>query len=61
MKNKDFDTIKTIRRIREKNYEQTKDMTRKELLEWYKKRGKAARDQFLKNSKNSKDEGVGSI
>ncbi|MCG2588139.1 hypothetical protein [Rhodohalobacter sulfatireducens] len=61
MKNKDFDTVETTRRIREKNYEETKDLTRKELLEWYKKRGKAAKDQFLKNSKNSEREGVRSF
>ncbi|MDR9365148.1 MAG: hypothetical protein RI575_07405 [Balneolaceae bacterium] len=61
MKNKDFDTVETTRRIRDKNYEETKDLSRKELLEWYKKRGKAAKDQFLKNSKNSEDEGVRSI
>jgi hypothetical protein len=61
MKNKDFDTVETTRRIRDKNYEETKDLSRKELLEWYKKRGKSAKDQFLKNSKNSEDEGVRSI
>lgn len=61
MKNKDFDTVETIRRIREKNYEETKDLSRKELLEWYKKRGKTAKDQFSKNFKNSKGEGVRSI
>lgn len=37
MKNKEFDTVKTIRSIRDKNYEETKDMSRQELLEWYKK------------------------
>lgn len=54
MKNKEFDAVKLIRSIRDKNYEETKDMTRQELLDWYKKRGKAAKDQFEKNSKDSK-------
>lgn len=59
MKNKKFDTVQTIRSIRDINYEKTKEMTRLELLEWYKKRGKAAKNQFLKNSRNS--EGVESM
>ncbi|MDZ7693694.1 MAG: hypothetical protein U5K69_21675 [Balneolaceae bacterium] len=54
MKNKEFDTVKTIRSIRNKNYEETKDMSRQELLEWYKKRGQVAKDQFKKRSKDSK-------
>ena len=54
MKNKEFDAVQTIRSIRDKNYEETKDMSRQELLEWYKKRGKAARDRFKKNSNDSK-------
>jgi len=53
MKNKKFDTVQTIRSIRDKNYEETKDMTRQELLEWYKKRGEAAKTQFKKDSKDS--------
>jgi hypothetical protein len=61
MKNKDFDTVETTRRIRDKNYEETKDLSRKELLEWYKKRGKSAKDQFLKTSKDSEDNRVRSI
>jgi hypothetical protein len=61
MKNKDFDTVETTRRIRDKNYEETKDLSRKELLEWYKKRGKTAKDQFLKTSKNAEGEGVRSV
>lgn len=59
MKNKKFDTVQTIRSIRNQNYEDTKNMSQKELLEWYKKRGKAAKNQFLKNSRNS--EGVESM
>lgn len=52
MKNKKFDTVQAIRSIRDKNYDETKGMTRRELLEWYKKRGKAAITQFEKSSKN---------
>jgi len=54
MKNKEFDTVQTIRSIREKNYEETKDMTRQELLEWYRKRGEAAKEHFKKTSNDSK-------
>lgn len=54
MKNKEFDTVQTIRSIRDKNYEETKDMTRQELLEWYKKRGEVAKDQFRRSSQGSK-------
>lgn len=32
-------------------------MNREELLKLYKKRGKAAKNQFLKKSKNSEDAG----
>jgi len=53
MKNKKFDTVKTFRSIRDENYEKTKDMTRQELLKWYKKRGEDATAQFKKISKNS--------
>ncbi|MEX2411012.1 MAG: hypothetical protein WD607_06495 [Candidatus Paceibacterota bacterium] len=55
MKNKEFDTVQTIRSIRDMNYEETKDMTRHELLEWFKKRGQVAKNQFKKSSKDSKD------
>ena len=57
MKNKKFDTIKTIRSIRDENYEKTKNMTRQELLKWYKKSGEAAKAQFKKTTKNSKISG----
>lgn len=53
MKNKKFDTVQAIRSIRDKNYDETKGMTRRELLEWYKKRGKAAKMQFKKSSKDT--------
>ena len=53
MKNKKFDTVQTFRSIRDKNYEETKDMTRQELLEWYKRRGEAAVSQFKKGFKGS--------
>ncbi len=41
------------RTLRDKNYEVTKDMSRQELMEWYKKRGEAAKTQFNKGSKDS--------
>lgn len=53
MKSKEFDTVKAIRSIRDKNYEITKGMTRRELLEWYNKRGKAAINKLKKSSKDS--------
>ena len=37
-----------IRSIRDKNYEETKDMNRQELLEWYKTRGKVAENISIK-------------
>lgn len=57
MKNKEFDAVKTVRLIRDKNYEETKGLTREELLERYKKRGKTALDQFKKGSTDSKVSG----
>jgi len=53
MKNKKFDAVQTVRSIRDKNFEESRNMTRRELLEWYKKRGEAAKNQFSKASKNS--------
>lgn len=53
MKNKKFDTVQTIRSIRDKNYEETKYMTRNELLERYKKRGKEAMKNFRQSSQSS--------
>ncbi len=53
MKNKKFDTVKTFRSIRDENYKETKDMTRKELLERYKKRGKEAMEKFSQPSQSS--------
>lgn len=53
MKNKEFDTVQTIRSIRDKNYEETKELTRKELLERYKKRGKEAMKKFRQSSESS--------
>lgn len=46
MKNKKFDSVKMTRTIRDENYEETKELTRKELLERYKKRGKEAMKKF---------------
>lgn len=53
MKNKKFYTVKTTRSIRDKNYEETKGLTRKELLERYKKRGKEAMKKFSQPSQSS--------
>jgi hypothetical protein len=53
MTSENFDTVKEIRSIRDRNYEETKDLSRKELLERYKKRGKKALDTFKKSSKTS--------
>jgi len=53
MKNKNFDTVKTIRSIRDKNYEESKKMTRKELLDRYRKRGKEAMEKFIQASESS--------
>ncbi|MEX2478226.1 MAG: hypothetical protein WD357_07300 [Gracilimonas sp.] len=53
MKNKKFDTVKETRSIRDRNYEETKDLSQEELLEHYKKRGKTALEKFRKNSKVS--------
>jgi len=53
MKNKKFDSVKTTRSIRDENYEETKDLTRKELLERFKKRGKEAMKKFSRSSQNS--------
>ncbi len=53
MKNKKFDTVKTTRSIRDENYEETKGLTRKELLERYKKRGKEAMKKFSQASQSS--------
>jgi len=54
MKNKDFDTVKTIRSIRDENYEETKELTRKELLERYKKKGKEAMRKIRQSSQSYK-------
>jgi len=53
MKNKKFDTVKETRSIRDRNFEETKDLSQEELLELYKKRGKAAFEKFRKRSKVS--------
>lgn len=53
MKNKKFDAVKETRSIRDRNYEDTKDLSKKELLDYYKKRGKAATEKFRNNSKVS--------
>ena len=53
MKNKKFDTVKTFGSIRDENYEAAKDMTRKELLERYKKRGKEAIKKISQPSQSS--------
>ena len=53
MKNKKFDAVKKIRSIRDENYEETKELTRKELLETYKKRGKEAIKKIRRSSQSS--------
>ena len=53
MKNKKFDTVKMTRSIRDENYEQSKGLTRKELLDSYKKRGKEAMKKFRQHSQSS--------
>lgn len=53
MKSKKLNTVKEIRTIRDRNYEETKDLSQKELLELYKTRGKAALEKFSKSSKVS--------
>jgi hypothetical protein len=53
MKNKKIDAVKQTRSIRDRNYEDTKGLSKKELLELYKKRGKVAVEKFRKNSKVS--------
>lgn len=53
MKSKKLNTVKEIRTIRDRNYEETKDLSQKELFELYKTRGKAALEKFSKSSKVS--------
>jgi protein-disulfide isomerase-like protein with CxxC motif len=53
MKNKEINAVKMTRAIRNKNYEETKDLSRKELLSRYKKRGQLALEQFKKDTANS--------
>lgn len=54
MKNKELDIIKTVRIIRDKNYNETKNMTRQELLERYKKKGNEAMKKFIHSSQSTK-------
>ena len=53
MKSK-FDTVKQVRSIRDQNYEETKDLSRKELLELYKQRGNTAIKKFKQPTQVSK-------
>lgn len=53
MKNNEIDAVKMTRAIRNKNYEETKDLSRKELLNRYKKRGQLALEQFKRGTENS--------
>lgn len=53
MKNKKIDAVKMTRAIRNKNYEETKDLSRKELLIRYKKRGQLALEQLKRGTENS--------
>ncbi|HET8864765.1 MAG TPA: hypothetical protein VFM80_03635 [Gracilimonas sp.] len=54
MKNKELDIVKTIRTIRDKNYEKTKELSREELLDWYQKQRKEAMKKFSRSSQGSK-------
>jgi len=47
MKNKELNIIKTVRIIRDKNYNETKGLTREELLERYKRKGNQAMKKFI--------------
>jgi len=53
MKNKEFDTVKVIRSIHDENYEETKELTRKELLGRYKKRDTKAKKKIKYSSESS--------
>jgi len=41
-----FKTIEWVRQTRDKNYEETKHLDKKELLEFYKKKAEAARNKL---------------
>jgi hypothetical protein len=53
MMNNKFDTVRTIRSVRNNSYEETKELTRKELLERYKKQGREAMKKFRPSSESS--------
>ncbi|MDR2706120.1 MAG: hypothetical protein LBC02_10110 [Planctomycetaceae bacterium] len=54
-KNDDYDALKEIRRIRKKHYEETKNMSMKERMEYYHRKSEALREEMAKmNYKNGK-------
>jgi hypothetical protein len=54
-KNKEFDCVEMKRRIQEKIYEETKDMTNEELIEYFHKRIANSRfAPFLQQSESGK-------
>jgi hypothetical protein len=54
-KNDDYDVLKEIRRIRKKHYEETKNMSMKERMEYYHRKSEALREEMAKmNYKNGK-------
>lgn len=45
--NKDIDAVGMVRRIRDDLYEQTKNMSAAELIEFYRSRGSQAREKIM--------------
>jgi len=53
---KKFDTVKTVREIRDKIYEQTKNKSDEELITYYQKKAEQAKSVQEKSAKyNNKD------
>jgi hypothetical protein len=50
MKNKQFDAVEMVRKIRDANYEQTKQMTREERLVFYQQKGRQAQPEHAQLS-----------
>lgn len=46
MEKKAFDAVEMVRRIRDGHYEQTKDMTPKERLAFYREKGQKAQEKL---------------
>ncbi|HEX6902915.1 MAG TPA: hypothetical protein VF789_24580 [Thermoanaerobaculia bacterium] len=43
---KEFDAVEVVRKIRDDIYEQTKDMSSAELIEFFRQHGSAAKEQL---------------